>query len=164
MRPAITQDLGCTCSPRETMSSPSPAIYSTLRDLRASSVCALCVKSFPAMFCALFVLSSSQCTKDDSLTPVFSVRDPHFFALFFTLAQISPVLATLTKKTRGYPLCSPPIRNYSSYRPIQIRCGARSCRFNELWFDVKVELDSRQAVAWEPASNAKPEETERCDS
>jgi hypothetical protein len=53
--------------------------------------------------------------KNVSLTPLFSFSLSCSFALFFTLAEISPVFATLTQSALGVPPPSPPNRNYSSY-------------------------------------------------
>jgi hypothetical protein len=54
--------------------------------------------------CALFTPSYEKRTKSDPLTPLVPITASHFFALFFTLAKISPLLATHTKNTGGYTL------------------------------------------------------------
>src|SRR5438067_12134192 len=45
--------------------------------------------------------TSQEFTKSDPVTSFFSIKLFRSFALFFTLEEISPVVATLTKKYRG---------------------------------------------------------------
>ena len=56
----------------------------------------------PAFSCSSFFSSLSK--KNVSLTPLFSFFPFNSFALLFTLKPVSPVLATHTKSTPGYPL------------------------------------------------------------
>jgi hypothetical protein len=86
----------------------SQAQRPTLRGLSASALCVRRLPRFDRGVKFLLSLRSShlfqkQSAKQQQLTPFFSIMPFHFFALFFTLAEISPVLATHTKKTRGYP-------------------------------------------------------------
>jgi hypothetical protein len=108
----------------------------TLRDRRpprsgrgASSFSDLCVKSFSSDFPAFS-------KKLLTLTPFFSSMPSHSFTLFFTLAEISPLAAIHTKNAWGWPLCSPPNRNYSSYPKVLSRpeSGARQLRFGPIRF------------------------------
>ncbi len=61
-------------------------------------------------------LFQRQSVKPQGLTPFFSMAPFHFFGLFSPLTKISPVFTNSSKKHPGYPLPSPPNRNYSSYR------------------------------------------------
>ena len=73
------------------------------RNLCALYPSELCVKSFPIRASStFFAFFEKQRTKVDPLTPSFSIAASHFFALFFTLAEISPLRATHTKNTGGY--------------------------------------------------------------
>jgi hypothetical protein len=52
----------------------------------------------------LFTLATQFTLKERDLSPFFSVRLLHLFALFFTLVKISPVFATLAKNEGVGPL------------------------------------------------------------
>jgi hypothetical protein len=82
------------------MSSPSPVLLPTLRDL-----CILCVKSSArCSSLALFTRFQKQCRILYSLTSLFSVAPPRSFTLFFTLAEISPLFEHSYQKYPGVPL------------------------------------------------------------
>jgi hypothetical protein len=68
------------------------------------------VKNDP-LFLAVF---THNLLKLAQLTHSFSIAPFHFFAVFFTLVEISPVFATLGKKWWGTPSASLPNRNYIS--------------------------------------------------
>src|SRR6266446_1750882 len=78
-----------------------PTHRPTLRELCAPAFCVLCVGFFLGL--RSFHPFQKQSAKQQELTLFFSMAPFHFFGLFFTLAEISPVLATYTKKTRGAP-------------------------------------------------------------
>ena len=101
------------------MNSPLPALWPLLRELRA-----LCVK-FPFRLHHRRIRSTQTASlstpfltllrKSESLTPLLSINRFHSFSLFATLFLVTPLFATLTKNTPGYPSPSPQNRNYSSY-------------------------------------------------
>jgi hypothetical protein len=159
--------------------SSNPARLPILHALCASSLCARGrlsrsgrgVKSFRSVSPALFTPSSSQYAKNDSLTPVFSVRDTRSFTLFLTLVEISPLFARSYEKYLEYPSARHKIGTIVPVAANKINCAARSCRFNRPWFDVRVEAKfvrgcgrPRNQPPIPTRGTPKPEETERCDS
>jgi hypothetical protein len=65
---------------------------------------------------SLFVSCSANAQKDQSLTLMFSIKPVHSSSLFRTLLPVSPLVATLTKSTPGYPLPVFPIAHRARNR------------------------------------------------
>lgn len=108
--PVFIFSLSATLVVFSPMNSSRPAFSQhelhTLCELCSSSSSDLCVGSFSSAFLALL-------QKYSALTFIFSSAPNHSFTLFFTLAEISPVFATLTKSSRG--VRSPRNRDDRSY-------------------------------------------------
>ena len=71
-------------------------------------------------------LSSKKTAKSKSLTPIFSAALSHSFSLSITLKPVSPLLATLTKSTPGYPL---PLFQFSHFGKLRGELSAVAISF-----------------------------------